>query len=435
MRWLPLATMLGCMSLSGALISPAGAAPAADAVATSAIDAWAKPLLARDQLWGQLLVTRRGHIVIERCWGKANAELGVAVTPETRFNIASVTKPLTTTLAIQLAVEGKLRASDSLARWFPEFPKADSITVSMLLRHRSGIPHEVVPDSEATRPFTASELVERAERLPLDFPPGARESYSSGGFEVLAAVLERASGKPYGALLEERIFGPLKMTHSASADSRTILPGRASGYVPGPRGTENAPLADFTSITGAGSVWSTARDLSRFVDSLVAGRLGEGPRRSFDRGGRIDFNGRTGGFKAWVVRDSASGIMACFLSNLATGAPDALKSDILRLAAGENVTAPVLPVLATTLPADAELRRWEGEFQIEGGGPRLSLHVRNGVLYANDWLLQPTADGAMFSPRDYGLVRAVPAADGSIGRLDWTQGGQVYAAPRMNAKR
>ena len=428
MRRLPLATTFVLALLWPAL---AAATPEAGAAAAKAIDAWAKPLLARDQLWGQLLVTQHGHVVVERSWGEANAELGVPVTSETRFNIASVTKPLTTTLAIQLAVEGRLRVSDSLARWLPDFPKADSITVSMLLRHRSGIPHEVVPDSEATRPFTAEELVQRARRLPLDFPPGARESYSSGGFEVLARVLERASGRSYDALLQERLFGPLGMTHSSNADSRTLLPGRATGYVPGPRGVENAPLEDFTAILGAGSVWSTARDLSRFVDSLVAGRLGEGPRRSFDRGGRLEFNGRTGGFKAWVVRDSASGIAAFFLSNLATGAPDALKTAILKLAVGESVPPPTVPALAATAPAEAELRRWEGEFQIEGGGPRLSLHVRNGALYANDWLMLPTADGAMFSPRDYGLVRAVPAADGSIGRLDWTQGGQVYAAPRV----
>ena len=429
MRRLPLALVLCCT-----ILSRAGAAPAADAAVANAIDAWAKPLLARDQLWGQLLVTRHGQVVAERSWGKANAELGVPVTPETRFNIASVTKPLTSTIAIQLATEGRLRVSDSLARWFPDFPKADSITVSMLLRHRSGIPHEVVPDSEATRPFTAEELVARAKRLPLDFPPGARESYSSGGFEVLARVLERVSGKSYDALLEERIFRPCGMTHSSSADSRVLLPGRASGYVPVAHGIENAPLQDFTSITGAGSVWSTARDLSRFVDSLEAGRLGEGPRRSFDRGGRLDFNGRTGGFKAWVVRDSASGVAACFVSNLATGAPDALKSAILRLAAGVNVAPPVIPALAATAPSDAELHRWEGEFQIAGGGPHLSLRVRSGVLYSNDWVMQPTADGAMFSPRDYGLVRAVAGADGSIQRLDWTEGGEVYPAPRVSPR-
>jgi CubicO group peptidase (beta-lactamase class C family) len=431
MRRPSLALALACLLL---LPAHAHGAASPEPAAAKAIDAWAKPLLARDQLWGQLVVTRHGRVLVERVWGKANAELNVPVTQETRFNIASVTKPMTATLAIQLVVEGKLRVSDSLARWFPDFPKADSITVSMLLRHRSGIPHEVVPDSEATRPFTAAELVERAKRMPLDFSPGLRESYSSGGFEVLTRVLELVSGKPYGVLLQERIFGPLGMTHSANADSRTLLAGRATGYVPGAHGTENAPLVDFTSIQGAGSVWSTARDLSRFVDSLVVGRLGEGPRRSFERSGRVDFNGRTGGFKAWVVRDSASGICACFVSNLSTGAPDALKNDILKLAAGEAVAPPSLPALAATSPGEAELHRWEGEFQITGGGPRLRLHVKDGVLYSNDWLMLPTADGAMFSPRDYGLVRAVPGEDGHIERLDWTQGTQVYPAPRV-AKR
>ena len=434
MRRLPLALVVFAFLLCPALTAAATAAAPDAHPAANAIDAWAKPLLARDQLCGQLVVTRQGRVVVERAWGMANIELGVAVTTETRFNIASVTKPMTSTLAIQLAAERKLRLQDSLARWFPDFPKADSITVSMLLRHRSGIPHELMPDSEATRPFTAAELVERAKRLPLDFPPGSRESYSSGGFEVLARVLELVSGQRYDELLQQRIFRPLGMTRSSSADSRALLPGRASGYVPGPHGTENAPLEDFSSILGAGSVWSTARDLSRFVDSLVAGRLGEGPRRSFDRDGRIDFNGRTGGFKAWVVRDSASGIAACFVSNLSTGAPDALKSAILRLAAGEAVAPPVVPALATAAPSEAELRRWVGEFQIEGG-PRLSLHIRDGALYANEWLMLPTADGAMFSPRDYGVVRAVPAADGSVARLDWQQGTQVYPAPRVGAKR
>jgi hypothetical protein len=178
-------------------------------------------------------------------------------------------------------------------------------------------------------------------------------------------------------------------------------------------------------------VWSTARDLGRFVDSLVAGRLGEGARRSFDRGGRLDFNGRTGGFKAWAIRDSASGITACFLGNLASGAPDALKRDILELAVGHAVPPPVIPALATQPPAEAELRRWVGEFQIEGGGPRLSVHLKDGVLYSNDWVMLPTTDGAMFSPRDYGLIRAVAGKDGSIERLDWTQGSQVYPAPRV----
>ncbi len=319
----------------------AAAAPAptsaADRAAARAIDAYTQPLVARGDLSGQLLVLRDGRVVAERSYGYANAELRAPVTPETRFNIASVTKPMTAVIAIHLIEAGTLGVSDTIARWLPDFPKADSIRVEHLLRHRSGIPHETIPDSERTHPFTSAEVVARAARLPLDFSPGSRGNYSSGGYEVLARVLELASGRTYQQLLEQHLFGPLGMTHTTDADSRRLMPGRAQGYVPGVHGLQNAPLEDFSALIGAGSVWSTARDLHRFVVAVVAGKLGAGPQQSFVRGGHLDFNGRTGGFKAWALWDSTSGVEAIFLGNLAGGASDALKRDIVRLASGQVV--------------------------------------------------------------------------------------------------
>ena len=168
------------------------------------------------------------------------------------------------------------------------------------------------------------------------------------------------------------------MTRSRHADNRSILAGRAAAYVPGPRGVENAPLQDLSALVGAGSVWSAARDLHRFVEAIVSGRLGQGPRLSFVRQGRLDFNGRTGGFKAWALYDSVTRTEAIFAGNVATGAPDWLKRDILRLAAGETAKPPVLPNLhATTAP------------------------------------------------------RGVEGSDGRFARLDWTQGGETYQAPRV----
>jgi CubicO group peptidase (beta-lactamase class C family) len=287
-----------------------------------------------------------------------------------------------------------------------------------------------MPDSEMTRPFTAAELARRAMLLPLDFPPGARSSYSSGGFEVLARVLELAGGKLYGELLEERVFRPLGMTSSSHADSRALLPMRAQGYVPGPHGIENAALQDFSGLAGAGSVWSTARDLHRFVAAVVSGKLGEGPRQSFAGDGELDFNGRTGGFKAWARWDSTSGVEAIFVGNLASGAPDALRADLPLLVRGKPLAALVFPELRRTPLPEAELERWEGVYQIEHG-PRLELRVRDGVLHANDWILQPTADGGMFSPRDYGGLVAVPGAGGTLQRIDWRQGNDIYPAPRI----
>ena len=420
-RFMPLMLLLAARPAS------ASATPSEAHRLGFAIDAYAKPLVARGDLSGQLLVARRGVILLERNYGYANWELRSPVTAETRFDIMSVTKPMTGTIAIQLLQEKVFALHDSIARWFPDFPKGDRITVEHLLRHRSGIPHELVPDSEATRPRTAADMVEIAKRRPLDFEPGSKSSYSSGGFSVLVRVLELVSGKNYEQLLTERIFTPLGMTHSSDHDSRRLLPGRASPVVPGPGGNQNAVYQDFSGIVGAGSVWSTARDLHLFVQGLVAGKLGKGPQLSYLNRGKIDFNGQGGGFRSFCDYDSATGLEVIFLGNLHTGAPDLLRSAIPRLAAGEAVPPVVLP--AATPRAAGELARAVGTFQLENG-TKLVLRVKHDTLWANDWVLLPEQGGAYFSPRDYGTVRLVEN-NGKVDRLDWEQRGEKYPAPRI----
>ena len=425
------------LALTGVLVlvsvpqSIAYAAPPGPGEVAKTVDAYTKPLVERGDLSGQLLILRNGLVLVERNFGVADREQGVAITPETRFNVASVTKPMTGTLAIQLIQEKKLNINDPISRWFPDFPKGDSITVEHLLRHRSGIPHEIMPDSVMTRPFTAGEIVNMAKALPLDFSPGAQERYSSGGFEVLARILELASGMSYPELIHERIFGPLGMKHSSSPPGRVALAGRASDYVPGPKGLENAPFQDFSGIVGAGSVWSTARDLHTFVEAVVSGKFGEGVRQSYVRQGRVNFNGRTAGFKAWAMWDSTTGVEAIFAGNVATGAPDALKRDVLDLAQGKSVPAPQLPAIRKTPLPETELRSWEGTYHIEHG-PRITLAMKGVALYANEWVLWPGEDGSMFSPRDYGIVRLVRDDGGKVLRLDWTQGSDTYPAPLVH---
>jgi CubicO group peptidase (beta-lactamase class C family) len=350
------------------------------------------------------------------------------VTADTPFNIASVTKPMTVVLAIGEIEARHMALRDSIARWMPEFPHADSITIGQLLRHRSGIPHQGIPDSEMTRAYTSAEVVSRLAALPLDFPPGTQFHYSSGGFEVLARVLELSAGKDYGDLLEERIFGPLGMSrswHSGAAPR----PGQADHYVPGPSGLERAPQQNFSALIGAGSVWSTARDLHRFVEAVVGGRFGEPVRTGLAGGGHLDFNGRTGGFKAYAVWDSTSGVEYEFLGNVATGAPDALKSALPHLALGERVDPPSLPALRERGFSDQEVRNLSGVYRL-ANGVRLDVHAARGALWCNDWPLVPTRDGRVFSPQDYGLIRPVAAEGGRVTRLEWIQDGTTYPAPR-----
>src|SRR5580765_107583 len=89
------AALAACSPARSATPAPPATPPASDAAAARAIDAYTRPLVARGELSGQLLVTRRGRVLAERSYGQADAELAVPVSPETRFNIASLTKPMT----------------------------------------------------------------------------------------------------------------------------------------------------------------------------------------------------------------------------------------------------------------------------------------------------------------------------------------------------
>ncbi|MEP7028111.1 MAG: serine hydrolase domain-containing protein [Candidatus Eisenbacteria bacterium] len=424
-RFAPVLLLLAASSAPAAPASPPDARRLG-----SAIDAFTRPLLDRGELSGQLLVSRGDRVLVERSFGWTNRELGVRMTPKARLNIASVTKPMTVDLVIHAIEAHKMAVGDSIARWLPDFPRGKEITISHLLRHRSGIVHEILPDSESTRPRTAAEMVAFAARRPLDFDPGTKSNYSSGGFTVLARILELTGGQSYDSLIVRELLRPLGMTHSGDANGSVILPGRAACYVPGATGLEVAAYQDFSGIVGAGSVWSTAHDLHRFVRAVVTGARGEGMRQSFLRDGKLDFNGRTSGFNSFATFDSASGLELVWIGNVASGAPDLIKAAIPRLAAGERLPPPAFPTLAATPPPAADLARLEGVFQLENG-TKLRLHVADGVLWANEWILQPTAAGDFFSPRDYGRIQGVPGADGSIARLNWIQDGKTYPAPRV----
>jgi len=416
------------------LLTLSGAAPvAAPRVGAQRIakdlDTWARPLVDAGHLSGQVLIAGRDGILVERSYGYANRELSVPITPETRFCIASITKPMTVMLAIQLMQEKKLAYTDTLERWIPGLPSGRRITVEHLLRHRAGFPHRVTTEKDETQPMTAADMVEFARRCTLLFEPGARSSYSSTGFSVLARVLELASGKRYGELLRERLCEPFGLTGTAHLDQRTVLPGRATSYVPGRFGFENAPLKDHSFLVGAGSVYSTARDLHRLLQAVVTGRLGESIRLSTVRDGRVNWNGSTNGFRAFADWDSASGLAIIYAGNVHTGAPDMLRKTLARILAGERVGPAALPEPAIVHLPDAALRRCEGIYQLANGTP-LEVRARDGYLFANEWPMAPLSETHYFSLRDYGEVTVVFDAAGKPERLDWKVEGNTLPAPR-----
>jgi CubicO group peptidase (beta-lactamase class C family) len=425
------------LTAAGQAAVPPPLPEARDAKLERAIDSYAKAYVDAGHLAGQLVVAKDGRIVVERSWGFANRELRVPVTASTRMNIASITKPMTWTVARQLIAEGRLAGEDSVGKWIPGFHSEARITVEDLLVHRSGIPHRVTSEKDESQLLSPADVVELARTTALQFAPGSTSSYSSAGYTVLARILELAAGESYADLLRRRLFEPLGMTRSLHPSSREVMEDRASSYVPGLMGIENAPLKDMAFLAGAGSVYSTARDLLRLVYATVDGTLGATRRAEAVRGGRINWNGSSNGYRAFAQWDSASGVAIVYCGNVTTGAADRVRDAIPRILKGETLEPGRLPdvVAAGGAPRlmkidPARIRRFEGVYQLFNG-QRLEFRARGGVLTANEWILVPTSDSTFFSLRDYGIVAPAAEADGKFTALSWKIGEQSYPVTRI----
>jgi CubicO group peptidase (beta-lactamase class C family) len=161
--------------------------------------------------------------------------------------------------------------------YFPDAPATwNKITIFHLLTHSSGIPDFTnFPefDSFQLLPSTALKTMQTFQDKVLDFQPGERVSYSSSGYIVLGALIEKISGKSYEGFVQDNIFSPLKMNNSGYDSNAKIIPQRAIGYVPSADGVANATHIDMSVPFSAGALYSTTEDLLRWEKALFGKKI------------------------------------------------------------------------------------------------------------------------------------------------------------------
>jgi uncharacterized protein YbbC (DUF1343 family) len=211
-----------------------------------------------------------------------------AMTVDTVFDMASLTKVLATAPSVMTLVEdGKIRLQDRVARIIPEFALGggarDQVTVEELLTHRAGLAPD---DPMALYTGTREEIFERKYRQPLAYPPGARFVYSDAGYEVLGEILRKVSGLPLDEYAASRIFQPLGMKDTAfiplsSPSKKSSAPlrfpisriaptERINGEIR--RGAVHDPRAyALGGVAGHAGLFSTADDVARFCAAMLAG--------------------------------------------------------------------------------------------------------------------------------------------------------------------
>ena len=227
---------------------------------------------------GVVLIADHGQVIYERAAGLANREWRVPMRTDAVFRIGSTTKQFTAALVMSFVEEGRLRLDAHVSDYLPDYPARSGrqITLRQLLTHTSGIPEYVVRDSFldkfAPGYNSPASLVARFARLPLEFTPGSRWSYSNSNFVLLGAILERVSGRSYSDLVASRLAGPLGMT-SLSVDDETVLPLRTDSYVSDGKRLYQGPHVNASAAFGAGSLRITARDLLVWDQALYEGRM------------------------------------------------------------------------------------------------------------------------------------------------------------------
>ena len=176
------------------------------------VDSYLAPYVKGKNFLGAVLVAQGDRVLVNRAYGAASYELQVPNSPETRFHIASVSKPFTAAAILLLEQRGMLHVSDPVSRFLPAFPNGQKITLQHLLTHTSGITNvNNLPEYATASRFaqTPATLIELFQSKPLGFEPGTKYEYSNSNYNILAFVIEQVSGKSYGEFLRENIFVPL----------------------------------------------------------------------------------------------------------------------------------------------------------------------------------------------------------------------------------
>jgi len=345
---------------------------------------------------GSLLVAKDGQIVLHKGYGLADREKGVPFTPETAFDIGSITKQFTAAAILKLESEGKLKVTDPIGKYFDGVPEDKAgITLHHLLTHSAGL-QDVFGDDYEEMP--RDRLVQAALASQLLWPPGTRYRYSNAGYSLLATIVEKVSGQPYENYLRDQLFRPAGMEKTGYRLASWKPEELAHGY----RGDEPwgtpldhawAPDGPWWNLRGNGGILSTTGDLYKWHQALEKGSVlsKEAQAKAYTPHVPEDPEGRSHYGYGWAIdkgpggtrriaHNGGNGIFAADFQRypddhlvIITGSA---QSDFMSILVAAHLSRmlfgqePSMPPAVVPQEA-AALARLAGTYELAGGGGRL----------------------------------------------------------------
>jgi CubicO group peptidase (beta-lactamase class C family) len=439
--------------LCGATILSVACAQQAQPDVSAALDTFLQRFNRPDGAGCAIGISREGAAPILRGYGSADLEHDVPFTPDSVSEAGSVSKQFTSASVLLLADRGKLKLTDDIRKYLPEMPDYGTpITINELLSHTSGLRdwgsvEAIAGWPRSTRTYTNMEALDIAARQKhLNYEPGTEYSYTNTGYNLLAVIVERVSGRSLAQFSHENLFVPLQMTHTQWRDDfQRIVKGRAIGYEPTKDGSYRQDMP-FEDIYGNGGLLTTVGDMLRWNDALTNNELGtfvsteirrstqlnDGRAITYARGlyikshhgvPEISHSGATAGYRAWLARFSDQNLSIAILCNAGEANPVALGY----MAADLFLPKPAFADKYVAVPVE-QLARNAGLYFDAKTGSALQVEVRDGALHAASGpalgAISPTeftADGTIFRFEGNKLSRTSDSETAEYHRVQpWT---------------
>lgn len=373
-------------------------------------------------------VGENGATLLSRAYGMADLEHDVPNTPATIFEAGSVSKQFTATAVLLLAQQGKLSLADDVRKHLPELPEyGKPITLDHLIHHTSGLRDwggvaAITGWPRGSRIHTHAHVLDIASRQKaLNYETGAEYSYTNTGYNLLAVIVERVSGKSFAELTRQYIFEPLGMKSTSWRDDFTrVVKGRAIAYASAPDGYHSE--MPFENVHGNGGLLTTVGDLLLWNENFVHGRVG-GPAllEELQRRGRLNdgreieyagglfmtryqdvpeasHTGATAGYRAFLARYPEQHLSIAVLCNQGEIDPRTLahRTADLYLAGRAAAPAAAKPALAGGGLPQEQITVKAGLYRNRRTGEPLRLELKEGALTTGRGLALAPLSGSEF---------------------------------------
>jgi CubicO group peptidase (beta-lactamase class C family) len=241
----------------------------------SVIDSIVERFMTDDKVPGlAVAVLQSGEPKYVQVYGKSNLELNTAVTNKTVFELASVTKQMSSALILTLVEEGKMRLEDHISKYISNIPEGwKDITLHQLLGHMGGLSHRFEPmvNGSYLLNYSKDYMLEGAKNTPMKSVPGTDWEYSDQGYFLAGYMAEVATGMSFDSLMQVKFFLPMGMKNTRFLNQDDIIPNRAAGYLVKNGAYKNNRRQWQFELTPHFGVMSTIDDMVKYEQGIQRG--------------------------------------------------------------------------------------------------------------------------------------------------------------------